>query len=197
LDISTCGISAENSTPPASPAVPSSWSSSSSSAASHLLAKHEGVRTGACYAMLFTSALVFAVKTLNKWKTKTKYHIVKVIEVQNITSVSCMEGCLSVRTACSNVLVTPLEDDVLRWQVDLEDCKRVVAADRERQDAADAQKQHKKKHQQQQQQQQQPALCRGKSLDTGSVARTRPNSAELYRSFMQELQTNEMFATAS
>jgi len=110
-----------------------------SSLAPTQLAKTDEVRNGACYAMLFTSALIITLKSLNKWKTKTKYHIVKVIEVGNIKTVESMEGCLAVRTACSVLLLTPLEGDVLDWLVDIQECQRVMAADRERQDVAQAQ----------------------------------------------------------
>ncbi|GBG31324.1 Rho guanine nucleotide exchange factor, putative [Hondaea fermentalgiana] len=104
------------------------------------LSKTEEIRHGSCYAMLFTSALLLSLKALNKWKTKTKFHIVKVVELGHIVSVESMDGCLAVRTACSLLLITPLEGDVLEWLVDMQECRRVAAADRERQDVVNAQR---------------------------------------------------------
>lgn len=124
------------------------------------LSKTEEIRHGSCYALAFASVLLLSLRSWNKWKTKTKFHIVKVIETRNIVSVESVEGCLAVRTACSVLLITPLEGDVVEWLVDLQECRRIDAADRERQDVVKAQRQKRQE-------------------TTGEMTRRRTQSADL------------------
>jgi len=108
------------------------------------LAKTGEISTASCFGMLFSTVLLLTTRSGSTWKAKTRYHIVKTIQVANIVSVEATDGCVAIRTACSILLLTPLEDEAVEWLVDVQSCMRVVAADLERREVAEAQKRKRK-----------------------------------------------------